>query len=83
LALLQQRCSDKSAAVRGKALSHLAAVVRSMLGQAGAGDAHMLQCRQARFCCQSDFLHFFIAAHSYASVPSAGFRDGRMKRMSP
>ncbi|EIE24970.1 hypothetical protein COCSUDRAFT_83663 [Coccomyxa subellipsoidea C-169] len=48
LALLLQRCSDKSAAVRGKALANLAAAVRDMLAaQQGADSAHMLHCRQA------------------------------------
>ncbi len=47
LALLLQRCSDKSAAVRGKALANLAAAVRDMLAaQQGADSAHMLHCRQ-------------------------------------
>ncbi|BDA42617.1 probable condensin complex subunit 1 at C-terminar half [Coccomyxa sp. Obi] len=48
VALLLQRCSDKSAAVRAKALANLAAVVHDMLSsRQGSDPTTMLHCRQA------------------------------------
>ena len=49
LGLLLQRCSDKSAAVRAKALHHLTEAVRAMLAGMGAMDAKRAeQCRRVR-----------------------------------
>ena len=54
LGLLLQRCSDKSAAVRAKALHHLAEAVHGMLADMGAMDAKRAeQCRRVR--------HLYIA----------------------
>ena len=49
LGLLLQRCSDKSAAVRAKALHHLAEAVHAMLAGMGAMEAKRAQqCRRVR-----------------------------------
>lgn len=64
LALLLQRCSDKSAAVRAKALGNLSAAVRDMLdAQKSSDSAHMLHCRQVGTCFK---ILLLVSAHADA-----------------
>ena len=58
LGLLLQRCSDKSAAVRAKALHHLAEAVHAMLaGAAVANSQPALQCRRVSSSSGAGIVH--------------------------
>ena len=58
LALLLQRCSDKSAAVCAKALHHLAEAVHDMLASLGALDPKQAeQCRRVYYSVIACHLH--------------------------
>lgn len=58
LAVLLQRCSDKTAAVRAKALHHLAEAVHAMLaGAAVANSQPALQCRRVSSSSGAGIVH--------------------------
>lgn len=71
VALLLQRCSDKSAAVRAKALSNLAAVVHDMLSSRhGSDPTYMLHCRQV------STVHFYLGMAYVHLCCLLGFASG-------
>ena len=60
LGLLLQRCSDKSAAIRARALHHLAEAVHAMLASLGVLDPKQAeQCRQVRYLLMTCHFHIY------------------------